>query len=58
MNSKRNISRKPDAKSEPQVRCIRLVMRPGLKVWTETTSGQPILCTVSKRTGSSKENGC
>ena len=24
----------------------RLVMRPGLEIWTETTSGSPILCTV------------
>lgn len=27
----------------------RRVMRPGLKVWTETTSGQPILCTVIEK---------
>jgi hypothetical protein len=35
-------------KRKPQmpVRSTRLVMRPGLKVWTETTSGQPILCKV------------
>lgn len=24
----------------------RVVLRPGMKVWAKTTSGQPILCTI------------
>lgn len=40
-NSKRVPNRARSAGSHE-----RLVMRPGLKVWTETTSGSPILCTV------------
>lgn len=35
-----------NGKGGRQLRVQRLVMRPGLKVWTKSTSGSPILCTV------------
>lgn len=46
MKTKRSNSKRVPNRARSAGSHERLVMRPGLKVWTETTSGEPILCTV------------